>query len=1061
MKPLLQTLIVIVIGLMACRTMNAQSLNNLLYVADSVKLQYGETDDRYIKALSDVLSFCSAHKDYQNIIAYAPGLLDIYDRTGQSVSSDYLESLYTLIWAYHNTNNYLNEYSLYGKCEELADRLNLKLSDSYWEYLLLKSETLAFLYKEDEYGQTIPELKALTDTLYGENSKQALLYNTQVANQYAFRGRGEAAQYGIERCYAILSSGERLFEDAKDSLMMMSILHNLEGMVYTASDTRRAEEKLLKSIEEHHIVGTSDYAPWSNLGYLYLYQKRDFKRAVECFEQARESLEKTGDNYSVNYLTVLQNLGSCYQELGKDNLAIAVFDLASTAVLNNYGKQHVLYGTVEQNKSVFYTRIGEYSEAIEYCKEALQCFGKVYGENSVQYASCLQNLGLMYQSTGDYSNSKTVLQKAVPILESHDSPYCIYAYINLLTAYAFEKDMAQVKALTDLSIAKLKEHHWEQTDVAAYLYGSIGYVMLLNGMSEAKAYLAQALNILDQTGVRAGTQYYTGFLYFILSSFLDNSQSEEIIPVLTEYYRSFYLDNAAYLNADERESLIAGNRFSQTKNILFSLRQNGWQDTELYNFLLFNKGLLLETSVGYARAVYSAGDSGVISKYERLRNLNRYINGEPVSTAPGVSLEEARKTASGLERGITMYLRQNNDYTDELDYTFSDIVDALDKRDAAIEFVVYHNVVDNKSYYAAMLARKDYRRPRFVVLCPEEDLDKLMGFSLDTLYGKSAVSEELYDLIWSPLVPYLTGTKTVYFSPAGCLNMLSVENLYDGEKRFYESYNAVRVSSTREVCREEAKRKYASAVLYGGLVYDEDEATMIAESRKWGLDTAVRSGWRYLSGTLDEVNRIAAIMSQSKWDYKLFISEKGNEESFKALSGGRFDVLHMATHGFYKTEKEAERSDFFINNPFMAQNEPHEVSSLQRTGLLMSGGNMAWNGGTVPEGVEDGVLTAAEIASLDFSFCDLVVLSACKTGLGEITDEGVYGLQRAFKNAGVSTIIMSLWEVNDEVTSLMMQEFYSNLVKGKSKRESFYDAQNEVRKKYDSPYYWAAFIMLD
>ena len=106
-------------------------------------------------------------------------------------------------------------------------------------------------------------------------------------------------------------------------------------------------------------------------------------------------------------------------------------------------------------------------------------------------------------------------------------------------------------------------------------------------------------------------------------------------------------------------------------------------------------------------------------------------------------------------------------------------------------------------------------------------------------------------------------------------------------------------------------------------------------------------------------------------------------------------------------------------------------------------------------------MTAAEIASLEFSFCDLVVLSACKTGLGEITDEGVYGLQRAFKNAGVSTIIMSLWEVNDEVTSLMMQEFYTNLVKGKSKRESFYDAQNEVRKKYDSPYYWAAFIMLD
>ena len=107
------------------------------------------------------------------------------------------------------------------------------------------------------------------------------------------------------------------------------------------------------------------------------------------------------------------------------------------------------------------------------------------------------------------------------------------------------------------------------------------------------------------------------------------------------------------------------------------------------------------------------------------------------------------------------------------------------------------------------------------------------------------------------------------------------------------------------------------------------------------------------------------------------------------------------------------------------------------------------------------MLTAAEISSLDLNRCDVVVLSACETGLGEITDEGVFGLQRAFKNAGVNTIIMSLWEVDDQATSLMMQTFYSNLVKGKSKRDPFSAAQNEVRKKYADPRYWAAFIMLD
>ena len=127
----------------------------------------------------------------------------------------------------------------------------------------------------------------------------------------------------------------------------------------------------------------------------------------------------------------------------------------------------------------------------------------------------------------------------------------------------------------------------------------------------------------------------------------------------------------------------------------------------------------------------------------------------------------------------------------------------------------------------------------------------------------------------------------------------------------------------------------------------------------------------------------------------------------------------------------------------------------------MAGGNKAWTGEPVPDGVEDGILTAEEISTLDLRNCDVVVLSACETGLGEITDEGVYGLQRAFKNAGVNTIIMSLWEVDDDATSFMMQSFYRNLLKGMEKKDAFEASQKDLKKKYTDPRYWAAFIMLD
>ena len=209
------------------------------------------------------------------------------------------------------------------------------------------------------------------------------------------------------------------------------------------------------------------------------------------------------------------------------------------------------------------------------------------------------------------------------------------------------------------------------------------------------------------------------------------------------------------------------------------------------------------------------------------------------------------------------------------------------------------------------------------------------------------------------------------------------------------------------------------------------------------------------------MNKVSSIISSNKITCDVYTASRGNEESFKALSGNNFGILHVATHGFYMTESQADRNDFFASNPFASQSISPRVSSLQRSGLLLAGGNKAWKGENVPKGVEDGVLTSAEIATMDFNSCDIVVLSACETGLGEITDEGVFGLQRAFKNAGVNTIIMSLWEVDDQATSLMMQTFYSNLMRGKSKRDSFSAAKNEVRKKYSDPRYWAAFVMLD
>ena len=127
----------------------------------------------------------------------------------------------------------------------------------------------------------------------------------------------------------------------------------------------------------------------------------------------------------------------------------------------------------------------------------------------------------------------------------------------------------------------------------------------------------------------------------------------------------------------------------------------------------------------------------------------------------------------------------------------------------------------------------------------------------------------------------------------------------------------------------------------------------------------------------------------------------------------------------------------------------------------MSGANRVWTGKSIPDGMDDGILTAYEVSMLDLSNTKLVVLSACETGLGDIKgSEGVYGLQRAFKMAGVKYILMTLWEIRDEVTAEFMKVFYQQWLKGKDIHEAFKFAQDEMRKKYEANY-WAAFVLVE
>lgn len=1053
-----------------------ENIHNILTVIETKDKISGvdfQTDTTYLNYKKEIVSYCVAFQDWHGVVKEGSSLVNIYRQNGMVDNMTYLELLDDLITGYHITGDYLTESSLFTEYETLSEFLGQKESEEYCRYLGLKAEALTFLYRLDEYNLAIEEQTKLKHKLYGELSLQSAHQEVLIANHYVSMDKHNEAYQHILKCYEILESENCKFDDPKDSLIVTSNMHNLEGQIWVTSNPKGAEQALLQAVEEYNLTGQIAFPPLNNLGLLYYSTERNFKKAVEYFIQAKDALEKYGDNYSINYITTLNNIGLCYQNLGLSSYAISIFDLAEQTVEQNYGVSHPMYATLLQNKSMFYGQITDFNSAIVYGEKARDCMASIFGDKSVKYAVCLQNLGLFYIWAGRLTEAKENLLKAISILETENDMHSIHAYTNLLNIYSHEKDWDTFDKTAKKCFAFVQENNLDNTDLAASLAGTVGYCLLLNGKVKAKDYLGYALDVTRKNGNDNSAEYFGGLVVYYLASFLDGSQNENTISTLIQGYRNLYLSNAAYYNNAERESFVTSPRFASIKDIIFSSRSQGEKDGELYDFLLFNKGLLLGTSLSYAKAIYNSGNEELISLYGELVEINRFLSGETTLSIE-YTMEEAKVRASVLEREITLYLRQNGGYTDELSYTYNDVRQSLSANEMAIEFVSYINYAENCTNYAALVLMKDFEKPAFIKLGKAEDIEKFTSLTPDKIYSESPVSQDLYDKIWSPIISSFPSVKKIIFSPAGILNKLAIEQLYNGKKRVSESYELMRVTSTREICRRMPQYEYASAVLYGGLKYDEDIDTMIAESRsvrgdnvytterfRGNTSTTTRSGWDYLPGTLSEVNEVSSIISKGNVNHSLYSAEKGNEESFKAISGSRFDILHIATHGFYLSESQASRSDYFASNPFMSNNTTANTSSLYRSGLMLSGGNNAWIGGAIPDGIEDGILSAAEISNLDFNSCDIVVLSACETGLGEITDEGVFGLQRSFKIAGVNTIIMSLWEVDDQATSYMMQNFYKNLVRGKTKREAFSMAQAEVKKKYSDPRYWAAFIMLD
>jgi len=526
-----------------------------------------------------------------------------------------------------------------------------------------------------------------------------------------------------------------------------------------------------------------------------------------------------------------------------------------------------------------------------------------------------------------------------------------------------------------------------------------------------------------------------------------------------------------YISVQERNAFwmsFAPKMFGMTAYALKMGEEQTPFTKECYEALLFSKALLLESDRTLAAVVSKECTPEEKQVYYKMLGLQNQLKGLMNDYEKNKSrIEELHEQISKQNQRLTPIISRLG-YTSFLDMTYDDVKQSLGHDEILLDFTDF-TIEENLYQHSAFIIDRTQRYPKLTNVFTEDKIKLLLrGKPIDFLYKEPYASKAL-SLIWEPLRNDVQGKKTVYYVPAGILHKIAIESIPMGDGTLLgDHYRFVRLTSAREIARMKDNHRTAlntSATLYGALKYDVDATTMTNEASHYHVEplfaqnrgAAVRGNgpFRDLPNAKEEIDKIEKVLKGGKVKVTPLTGLKGTEESFLSLSGKAPSILHVATHGFYYTAEKAKDVNYL-----KGYND-----AMMLSGLIMSGGNLAWTGHKVPEGVLGGVLTANNIACLDLRGTDLLVLSACQTGLGVATPEGLFGLQRAFKKAGVQTMVMSLWSVNDEAAKDFMIKFYEELARNNwDKRKAFDDAKANVRNnpRYKKdPYYWAAFVMLD
>jgi tetratricopeptide (TPR) repeat protein/CHAT domain-containing protein len=949
------------------------------------------------------------------------------------------------------------------QCGELLVRV-LKQSFPLCENnaCLKGTKNLAFIYEQlGEYEKALPLYDYVATTkkkLLGEEHAGYAEGLNSLAVLYERMGEYNKALLIAEQALVIRQKtiGEETLEYAESlttlGLLLYMDLGENEKALPLIRQALAIRKKLSGELDPYYAENLNNLAGiYESMG--------AYDKALPVYQQEAAILRKTIGVNHPDYAYNLNDMAYLYEDLGQYEKALILYKQALAIRRKSLGQQHPYYATGLNNLAGLYSKLDDLEKAILCAKQALEIQRKALGEENSDYAISLNNLARLLLRAGRNEQVLPLLKKALSIREKFggEDPYYLAAINNLGDFFLKTGDYQKALELyNQAEVTGKKTLGKEHPNYAQSLY-NLGLVYwYMNNPTRAVSFFNQAINIT------------TSHLHRTYSSL---SEQEKI----------------SFFNQQQQQ-------FDYLPSILYSAHFSDSVSTaRLYNNELTMKGMVLEDQRQVLNSIRKSNDSITVKVYTAWRS-NRTLIGKQLLLPlkeRGSYLDSIEKVTLEMEQQLSRSSAEFEERKLVTNTTVAEILNKLQTDEATIEFMrfrFYNKNWTDSIMYAALVLLPGVRGSHFIPLFEERQLTNLLELSnsnAENLYGDergaSTVCRSLYRLIWQPLEQYLNEIHIVHYAPAGLLHRIAFDALSSGTSRsLIDVYDLHQVLSTRSVLSAEStEANHLTASVWGNIKYDltagvakrkltrgqpaisqaPSHATLSTfnfyNSNKRNIRT---NGWGPLPGTVTELDSLQTLFRQAGISVTTLSGSNASEENFKQLDGKSPALVHLATHGFFLPASNITRKiDVNAGGAFKTQ-----VNPLFRSGLVLAGGNICWRGLRVVAGKEDGILTAYEIAQMDLSETNLVVLSACETGLGDIHgSEGVVGLQRAFKMAGAKQMILSLWSVYDEPTREFMTVFYKQLVNGTSSHNAFRSAKMWLKQKYPSPYIWASFILVE